>query len=220
MQCFVDGQCIRNCIVFEMGIIAKRYFGIPTRINGRNHRSFASWQVVRSPGSSNLLLLQIDQICVDKRILDFGERTCRGGTSSSIHEPTASSKSGISSGEQPFSKLLDQDGFAPGNCRRVHGGFFGAMGRSFWGKPDIMPPPTSSSTSRELLEISKQDLQWSQASKVAVLSRKRSGQRASSFFPRPNRRMVSPLGREFPIFPPGTNLNLDFGSIPSLPISL
>lgn len=198
MQCFVDGQCIRNCIVFEMVIIAKRYFGTPTRINGRNHRSFASWQVVRSPGSSNLLLLQIDQICADKRILDFGERTCRGGTSSSIHEPTASSKSGISSGEQPFSKLLDQDG-----------GVF----------------RENQALCRRLRQAARQE-SYLQAG-PAVVPSKQSG--------RAFQKKIRPKGKQFfsatkppdgqPPWqgiphPPGTNLNLDLGSIPSLPISL
>lgn len=190
--------------------IAKRFFGTPERINGRNHRRFASWQVVRSPGSSNLLLLQIDQICVDKGSWILASEPF-AGTSPSIHEPTASSKSGISSGEQPYSKLLDQDGGVFGEnqtlCRRLRQA---ARQESFWQSPS-------------------RTCSGPQESNVAVLSKKMIGPKGwqAVFFHR-NDMLCNfsgeiiatkppdgqPLGRESR---PPTNLNLGLG-LGSIPI--
>ena len=77
----------------------------------------------------------------------------------------------------------------------------GSRRRSFWGKPDIMPPPTSSSTSRELLEM------------------KKIRPKGKQFFSATKPPDGQPPWQGIP-HPRGTNLNLDLGSIPSLPISL
>ena len=153
MQCFVDGQFIRNCIVFEMVIIAKRYFGTPTRINGRNHRSLqlascpkpGLQQFAAAPNRSNL--------CGQKDLGFWRANLSRGNIP-------------LCSGEQPYSKLLD------GRWAEIFGWLTSEIKTNTWTKRRSFFGENQTSCSGPKKKQSGR-----------TFPRRRSGQRASSFLP-------------------------------------